>query len=775
MKSWILLVLGTALYGAEGGPATLAGRVTDPSGAVVPGAVVKVANRANGQTIEIATDGGGRFRATGLRSGIYDLAAGSPGFAPYSRKDVEIAGGRTTNLDVVLQISALAEAVTVTAKAPPGEGALETSARNSREILEIREVRESAAKDVGEAIASLDGLWKIRKAGIANDVVLRGFQQGNINLIIDGERIYGACPSHMDPSASHVDFAEIETVEVVKGPFNVRDQGSLGGTVSVVSKKPAPGFELTPNLAAGSFGFWNPSLTTSFTKGRFYALAGYSFRRSDPYLDGRGRSFTTYANYTAAGADHPAFNVQTGWGRFGVALATNQNLEVAFTHQAGGLTLYPALQMDAPYDNADRVNANWSVRELTGLVKQVRVESYFSRVRHWMTDELRAGGVGTPLGYSMGSLAATRALGGRIEADLPGTIVGIEGYNRGWSVNGSMLMGGMYSARPSLPDVRMLIGGIYAQHSRQFGRWSVTFGGRADVANSAALNRSLDTGLYWAYHSTRSTSTADAAPSGNVRATYRLPRGIELFAGVGSSVRVPDPEERYYAVRRTGSDWVGNPTLEPTRNTEADAGINLRSRYFTLRPTVFYSRLADFIAIASVARANMVPGMMNSSARSYEGVDARMYGGEVSYSVGFTRALMLGGGVSYVRGIEFAKPAAGLPKTDMAEIPPLKSRASLRYGTSLFFAEINGLASAPQNRIETLLQEQRTAGYALLGFRAGIHHRQFNIAAGVDNALDRFYYEHLSFQRDPYRSGVRVPEPGRTLYLNVSMNVGSAR
>jgi iron complex outermembrane receptor protein len=62
-------------------------------------------------------------------------------------------------------------------------------------------------------------------------VVLRGFQQGDINVLIDGARIYGACPNHMDPPASHVDFAEIQQVEVTKGVFDIRSQGSLGGVV----------------------------------------------------------------------------------------------------------------------------------------------------------------------------------------------------------------------------------------------------------------------------------------------------------------------------------------------------------------------------------------------------------------------------------------------------------------------------------------------------------------------------------------------------------------
>jgi hypothetical protein len=33
-------------------------------------------------------------------------------------------------------------------------------------------LRESAARDVGEAMARLPGVWKIRKGGIANDIVV---------------------------------------------------------------------------------------------------------------------------------------------------------------------------------------------------------------------------------------------------------------------------------------------------------------------------------------------------------------------------------------------------------------------------------------------------------------------------------------------------------------------------------------------------------------------------------------------------------------------------
>ncbi len=769
MKSIFLLsiVLFCVLSRASAAPAMLSGTVADPSGARVPGARIQLAMNG-GDAVLVVTDHDGTFRASNLAPGTYAIDVESAGFGTFTRTGLRLASGESKIFDIALAISSLSEQVTVTAKAPAGEGAIETSSRNSHEVLEIREVRESGAKDVGEALTSLDGISKIRKAGIANDIVLRGFQQGNLNVLIDGLRINGACPSHMDPSASHIDFAEIEDVEVTKGPFDIRNQGSLGGTVNVITKRQLDGFYLTPSFSTGSFGFVNPSLESSLSAGRFHILGGYSYRRSDPFVDGSGRNVTSYANYSLAGRDNQAFDINTAWGRLGFDIAPNQSVEVAYTHQEGGLTMYPALTMDAPYDKADRLTANWSLRELKGVVKQVRVQSYFSRVKHWMTDELRTSVLGAPLGYSMATFASTKNFGGRAEAELAHTVFGVESYDRGWDAVRTMRMGMMYSAGHSLPDARTVVGGFYTQHRQNFGRLTVTLGGRLDTANSAALARDVNTDLYWAYHGTRSTETSDLSPSGTLSATYLLPGGVELFGGVGSTVRLPDPEELYYGIKKTGSDWVGNPLLQPTRNNEMDLGINVRGKHFTLRPTLFYSRLNDFIAIDMQNKINPLMSVMNPSARSYENVDARMYGGEVAYSVGFTRSLLLSGGVSYTRGIQNAKPTAGLAKTDMAEMPPFRSRASLRYGRSMFFAEINAIAVARQDRIDFALQEQPTAGYALLGVKAGIHRKQWNIAAGIDNLTDRFYYEHLSYQRDPYRSGIRMPEPGRALFLNIS-------
>jgi len=66
--------------------------------------------------------------------------------------------------------------------------------------------------------------------------------------------------------------------------------------------------------------------------------------------------------------------------------------------------------------------------------------------------------------------------------------------------------------------------------------------------------------LYEAYQGTRSLSATDTLPAGKVRLAWR--RGpFELAAGVGHAPRIPEATERYLALRRMGTDWVGNPEL----------------------------------------------------------------------------------------------------------------------------------------------------------------------------------------------------------------------
>ncbi len=158
---------------------------------------------------------------------------------------------------------------------------------------------------------------------------------------------------------------------------------------------------------------------------------------------------------------------------------------------------------------------------------------------------------------------------------------------------------------------------------------------------------------------------------------------------------------------------------------------------------------------------------MNASARSYDNVSARLYGGELTYGWSIGSRWAISGGASYVRGSKEAAPQLNIFNTNLPEIPPLRGRTAIRYGRRTWFSEVEGIAARPQRRVDTDLLETPTAGFAVANIKFGIHLRRFTVTAGIDNLFDHYYLEHLSYQRDPFRNGARVTEPGRSVFVNV--------
>jgi iron complex outermembrane receptor protein len=215
-----------------------------------------------------------------------------------------------------------------------------------------------------------------------------------------------------------------------------------------------------------------------------------------------------------------------------------------------------------------------------------------------------------------------------------------------------------------------------------------------------------------------------------------------------------------------GTDWVGNPALAPTRNTGADLAVSLRKARVSFSGNVFVSALRDYVAVYSAARTAVVPGVMNARARSYANVDARQWGVEASGSLRTRAPLTISGDVAYVRATMTPRAGLGITSSDLAETPPLSARLRARLDDGRWFAELEGVAHARQPHVDRALGETPTPPSAVANLTAGLRWKSLTVAAGVANLFDTYVVEHLSYQRDPYRSGVRVAEPGRNLFTN---------
>jgi hypothetical protein len=98
--------------------ATIAGVVTDGSGAVLPGVTVTVRNTGTGLTRSAVTGVEGRYVVPSLQPGSYEVRAELDGFTPHVRRDLHLAVAETQALNIVLQVGGVAIEEVVVGQVP---------------------------------------------------------------------------------------------------------------------------------------------------------------------------------------------------------------------------------------------------------------------------------------------------------------------------------------------------------------------------------------------------------------------------------------------------------------------------------------------------------------------------------------------------------------------------------------------------------------------------------------------------------------------------------
>ena len=121
----VFLCLACVLFGSPradaqgvGTSGSITGTVTDPSGAVIPNAVIAAVETATGTRYATNTNGSGQYRFTGLLPAEYQVTAQIAGFGTEVQTGVVVNVGATVILDFHLKVAATAQVTEVTG-APP--------------------------------------------------------------------------------------------------------------------------------------------------------------------------------------------------------------------------------------------------------------------------------------------------------------------------------------------------------------------------------------------------------------------------------------------------------------------------------------------------------------------------------------------------------------------------------------------------------------------------------------------------------------------------------
>ncbi|MGH9660748.1 MAG: carboxypeptidase regulatory-like domain-containing protein, partial [Bryobacteraceae bacterium] len=98
--------------------ASIVGTVTDKSGALVPGAAVRVTAESTNTTIEVSTGDSGNYSAPNLVPGSYTVTTSKAGFSRAVVRGFLVQVGQAARLDITMDVGSVDVALEVTGAAP---------------------------------------------------------------------------------------------------------------------------------------------------------------------------------------------------------------------------------------------------------------------------------------------------------------------------------------------------------------------------------------------------------------------------------------------------------------------------------------------------------------------------------------------------------------------------------------------------------------------------------------------------------------------------------
>ncbi|HMF94125.1 MAG TPA: TonB-dependent receptor [Vicinamibacterales bacterium] len=235
----VLLVAGAAtatLVHAQQQTGEIFGRVTDQSGAVMPGVTVTVTGPVLLQPLTAVTSEAGTYQFPRLEIGGYTVRFELTGFKTVVSEDVRVTVGYSAQINAVLGVSTVEETITVTGQSP---------------IVDTKETgtRQTFTNELLQNIPSARDPWVIlqQTAGIAMDreniggnmsgqqsnYVSRGGMPFNNKWSLDGVDITDMAATGASPT--YYDFDAFEEMTITTGGVDVTQQtGGVG--VNLVTK-----------------------------------------------------------------------------------------------------------------------------------------------------------------------------------------------------------------------------------------------------------------------------------------------------------------------------------------------------------------------------------------------------------------------------------------------------------------------------------------------------------------------------------------------------------
>ncbi|CAA7617866.1 Outer membrane receptor protein [Candidatus Terasakiella magnetica] len=650
--------------------------------------------------------------------------------------------------------------------------------------------------DSAGLLRDVPGINMSTGGGVSSLPDIHGLGDDRLKVTVDDMTFTAACPNHMNPVLSYIDPTRVEKIEVWSGITPVSAGGdSIGGSIAVKSASPV--------FAAPGAGYHVEGQVSTFYRSvNSSKAASTSLTAADD---------TISLNYT--GAWNKAKDYHRGGGENASVRSTlyeTMNHAGTIAARAGGhLVALQGGQQFIPYEGFanQRMDLTGNRSTFANLRYEgefdwgkIEAKTYWQQVSHAMNI------LSTERRGVMPMNTAAQDVGYMVKAEINLTAtdivrIGNEGHQfklfDWWPpVQGSAMMGPNPYGNVNNGH-RDRLGTFAEWESKWTPQWTTLIGLRNDMVWT-------DTGPVQAY-STVAPNATDAAAATRFNALNRARTDANFDmtalvrfepaatssneAGYARKTRSPNLYERYaWGIQQMdssmtnwsgdGNSYVGNPDLKPeiAHTVSVSAGLHDAAKtQWSAKLTPYYTYVEDYIGVDKIGQFTQTGTAWKFPLLKFANHDAMLYGIDFSGSAGLWTDPAIGdfrlrGVIGWAHG-EMVNTGKSL-----YHMMPINSKTTLEHSLGSWKNAVELQLVAAKTATDTLRDEPKTPGYALINLRSAYEWQAVTINLGIDNLLDKLYYhpqggiDYADWRVAGLKGPVGpLPAPGRS--FNAGMTV----
>lgn len=236
----LLLTVFANTAGAQEFRATVNGRVTDTSGAAVPGVTVTARNPQTNETASATSNEEGNYTIPFLKPGTYSITAEASGFKKFNIPEQVLQVSQTAAIDIPMEVGDVSETVTVTSEAAildatkADRGQVIDSLRVSELPLNARNPFMLSTLTAGITYNGPAIYQRPFDNGAIADWSINGGQNRNNEFLLDG------APNNSIQGGNNIAYVppvdSVQEFKIVTNAYDAQYGRSAGGTVNVTTK-----------------------------------------------------------------------------------------------------------------------------------------------------------------------------------------------------------------------------------------------------------------------------------------------------------------------------------------------------------------------------------------------------------------------------------------------------------------------------------------------------------------------------------------------------------